>query len=233
MMTIKLEDGKTVINVPQSWSEIKLEDYEKWFNIEPQNRRDEVEMVARICNIESALLLEYPTQLFDTIADSLRFIFEPHSFEPSHQITIDEETFMIAFSDNLSLAEWIDIELVFEDSNAPKLSSILSILCRPTGEIYDNKKSESRLSLFASLTMDKALPLLAFFLQRNNELETISNLYSQIKEQAEEYLQHIQDFAESGDGTKSLPIWQRIKYYCLTKFLKNRLSKYLASSSTN
>ncbi len=232
MMTITLDDGKSVIEVPQSWDEIRLEDYEEWFDTEPKTRKDEIMLVAQICKTDPALLLENPTKLFDTIADCLHFVFEPHSYEATNKIKIDGMEYCIAFTDELTLAEWIDIELVFESDEKKKLSSILSILCRPFAETYDTKRCEERAALFSSLGMDKILPLLAFFLHRNNELKTISNLYSQIKEQTEEYLQHIQDFAENGDGIKSLPTWQKIKFFCLKRFLKNRLSKFSDSFFT-
>ena len=80
--------------------------------------------------------------------------------------------------------------------------------------------------------MDKALPLLAFFLFQNEKLKTISSLYFQAQKEMKLYRQSIQDFAENGAGIKSLPIWQRIKYYCLTKYLQNRLSKFSDSYFT-
>lgn len=231
MIAITLEDGK-IINVPQSWSEIRLGDYEKWFTHEPQNRSDEVKLIADICGIDVNTLLEKPTQLFDIIADSLHFIFSTEACEPNNTIEIEGQSYLISFSDELTLAEWIDIELVFENENPNRLSEILSILCRPAGETYDSKQSEKRKTIFENLTMDKALPLLAFFLFQNERLKTISSLYSQVRKEVKLYQHSIRDFAESGAGIKSLPIWQRIKYYCLTKYLQNRLSKFSDSYFT-
>lgn len=231
MITITLEDEKT-INVPQSWNEIRLGDYEKWFRCEPQNRSDEVKLVADICGIDSNVLLEKPTQLFDTISDSLSFIFNTETYEPSNIVEIEGKNYIISFSDELTLAEWIDIETTFESEKSDRLTEILSILCRPEGEVYDHKQSEKRKDIFSNLTMDKALPLLAFFLFQNEKLETISSLYFQTQKEVKLYQQSIQDFLENGVGIKSLPIWQKIKYYCLTKYLQNRLSKYSDSYFT-
>lgn len=231
MIEITLEDGKT-INIPQSWSEIRLGNYEKWFIHEPQNRSDEVKLIADICGIDVDVLLEKPTQLFDIISDSLGFIFNTETCEPSNTIEIENRNYVISFSDELTLAEWIDIESVFESNSSNRLSEILSILCRPPGEIYDSKQSEKRKIIFENLTMDKVLPLLAFFLFQNEKLKTISSLYFQAQKEMKLYQQSIQDFAENGAGIKSLPIWQRIKYYCLTKYLQNRLSKFSDSYFT-
>lgn len=231
MITITLEKD-VVINVPQTWSEIRLGEYEKWFSNEPETRADEVKLIADICGIDATVLLERPTQLFDIISDSLNFVFSTELAEPSNIVNIEGQEYIISFSDELTLAEWIDIESAFESRNTSRLSEILSILCRPAGEMYDNKKSEERKTLFQQLTMDKALPLLAFFLFRNERFETISSLCSTARKEINLYQQYIRDFAESGDGIKSLPIWQRIKYYCLTKYWLNQLSKYSRSFST-
>jgi len=231
MMTIKLE-GDKLIKVPRSWSEIRLCDYEKWFGTEPQTKTDQVEYVAGICNIDKELLLESPAQVFDIVTDAASFLFTDYTGEPANTISIDGTEYIISFTDELTLGEWVDIEGVFESGEQSKLSEILSILCRPAGETYDSKRSESRRPLFANLTMDKAMPLLAFFLLRKERSEKISSLCSQIEEQVSRYLLLIRDSAANGAGIKSLPIWQRIKYCCLTGYLQNRLSKFSASSST-
>jgi len=233
MMTITFNDGKHQIQVPQSWNEITLGNYEKWFGMEFLTRYDQIQYIANICNIEAEVLLESPSQIFKVISDTVGFVFTEFEGESANSIDIDGVKYSISFSDDLTLAEWVDIESAFDNRSNSRLSEILSILCRPVGETYDSKRSETRRNMFADLTMDKALPLLAFFLQRSEESEKISNLYSQVKHQADLYLELIHNFAENGDGTKSLPIWQRIKFYFLTKFLKKKLSRFLDSFSIN
>ena len=232
MMTITLDNDQKIINVPQSWSEIRLGDYEKWFDTEPKTRLDEIRLIAEICGVDAAILLDNPTQLFDIVAESVGFIFGENTCQPSNKIEIEGQTYVVAFTDELSLAEWIDVESVFENAVRSRLSEILSILCRPVGEVYDSKRSESRRQMFAALSMDKAMPLLTIFLHRNELSETISNLCSQVEDQASLYLLHTRDFVENGAGIKSLPIWQRIKFYFLMKYLKRQLSKFSDSFST-
>jgi len=233
MITITFDEAKKKIDVPQSWNDIRLGDYEKWFATEPSTRLEQIHYIAGICNIDAELLLDSPTQVFDVVYDNIRFIFDENAGGPDNRVGIDGCEYVISFSDELTLAEWVDIESVFESDSSARLSEILSILCRPAGEIYDNKVSSARRDMFAKLTMDKALPLLAFFLLRNEQSERITSLYSRIKDQVSLYLDLMRNFAASGDGIKSLPIWQRIKFWFLMKFLQKRLSKFLGFSSIN
>lgn len=229
MITLSFDDQQ--IQVPQSWADIRLGDYEQWFRAEPTTRSEQIQLVANICQIDVNLLLNNPTQVFDTIMDIVAFVFEEYMGEAANRIEINGTQYSISFTDELTLAEWVDLESVFETENESRLSEILSILCRPVGERYDSKVSDSRKEVFTNLTMDKALPLLAFFLQQNERSQIAFNLYSETKEMVDQYLQLIQNFVENGDGTKSLPTWQRIKYYFLMKSLKKKLSKCSAFCS--
>lgn len=234
MVTLAFDDQQ--ISIPQSWEDIKLGNYEQWFAAEPRNRIEQVQLVADICGIDSDILLDNPTQLFDTVYDIVGFAFANYDCEPSHTVSLGGQTYIISQTEDLTLAEWVDIESIFESESASRLSDTLSILCRPVGEAYDSKVSEARKALFYDLSMDKAMPLLAFFLQQKERLQSVSNLYSKVTEQGDLCLRLIRGFAESGAGTKSLPIWQRIKYFFLMKFLKRQLSKcsdFFSTVSTN
>lgn len=229
MITLSFDDKQ--ISIPQSWRDIRLGEYERWFRIEPENRREQIQLVANVCGIDANLLLNNPTQIFDTIFDIVKFVFDEYKGEVLNRIEIEGGAYSIAFTEELTLAEWVDIESVFESDSESRLSDILSILCRPMGESYDSRKSESRKEIFSNLSMDKALPLLAFFLQQRERFQNVSNLYSEVRQQVDQYLHLTRSFVENGDGIKLLPIWQRIKFYFLMKSLKKQLSKCSAFSS--
>ncbi|PXV69123.1 hypothetical protein CLV62_101392 [Dysgonomonas alginatilytica] len=223
MITLSFDDKQ--ISIPQSWSDIRLGDYERWFQIEPKDRLEQIQLIANVCSIDVELLLKNPTQIFDTIVDIVKFVFEEYRGEALNRIEVDGITYTVSFTEELTLAEWVDMESVFESDSESRLSDILSILCRPIGESYDSKISEGRKELFSNLSMNNALPLLAFFLRQKERFQNVSNLYSEVKEQADRYLLLTRNFVENGDGTKSLPIWQRIRFYFLMKSLKKQLSK--------
>lgn len=230
MVTLAFDEQQ--ISVPQSWEDIKLEHYEKWFSFEPRNRIEQVQLVADICGIDSEILLDNPTRFFDTVYDIVRFAFDNYECPPSHTIEYEGKIYLISGAENLTLAEWVDIESVFDSDSPSRLSDILSILCRPLGEVYDAKIADARKEIFRNITMDKAMPLLAFFLQQRERFQTVSNLYSEVSQQQNHCLSLIRGFVGSGGGTKLLPIWQRIKFYFLMRFLKKQLSRFSDFFST-
>ncbi len=222
---VKISFDGQEIAVPESWKDIRLADYERYMMRNPTNKVEQVELVASICGINAEVFLNNPTQLFDVVAQMVAFVFQDFEGDAKNTLWIDNVEYRISFTDELTLAEWVDIESVFEEESEERLSSILSILCRPISEVYDNKKADERKEMFKNLTMDNVLPLLAFFLLQKKKSQAVLNLYSEVKEEVNQYLHLIHSFVESGDGIKSLPIWQRIKYYYLMRSLKKQLSK--------
>jgi len=87
MITIELDKEKK-IKIPQSWTEVILRNYEKWFDFEPNNRLEQVKYIAGICNIEEDMLLESPTQIFDIIVENINFLFDDLQDNPSNSIKI-------------------------------------------------------------------------------------------------------------------------------------------------
>ncbi len=227
---MKLEFNGTTLDIPTSWSEIKLCDYERWFMSEPKEQMEYVEFVANVCQVEAQTLLDSPSEVFNIMVEAISFISD-QDFEPVNHVEIDGKKYFVSFSDDLTLAEWVDVEAVLDGDSDTKISETLAILCRPAGEKYNTKTAHGRKDVFRNLTCDKVLPLIAFFLYKKRESETILNLCSMVKARIDQLLKDTNLLAESGDGIKSLPIWQRIKYYFLMRYLKKRLSKFSDSFS--
>lgn len=228
---MKLEFDDHSLEIPTGWNEIKLADYERWFMTEPKDQMEYVQFVSGICGTDADILLNAPTQVFNIIVEAISFIAN-QDFQPVNYIEIEGEKHFVSFSDDLTLAEWVDVEATLESESQSKISEILAILCRPVGEKYNTKTAEKRKEVFRQLTCDKVLPLIAFFLFKKRQSEKILSLCSTVKDRTDQLLKDINHFAESGDGIKSLPIWQKIKYYFLTRYLKRQLSKYSDSFST-
>lgn len=228
---IRIEMGDTSFRIPDNWGDIRLGDYEKWFNQSPDNKLDYIKFVADICKIDVNLLINSPAQLFDIISQSTEFVFNTE-VTPSNKVRIEGNDYYIAPSDKLTLGEWVDIESTIESDSETKISEILAVICRPAGEAYDIEKMELRKAMFRNLTCEKALPLIAFFLRRKKESEMISNLYLEIQTQATQFLKDTKTFAQNGGGIKQLPIWQRIRYTYLTRSLEKQLSKFSDFYST-
>lgn len=221
---MKIEFNDIKLDIPESWEEIRLADYEKWHLQRPETKQEQVQFVADVCGIDAEMLLESPTQLFNVISNAIQFIFDNEAL-PAGKVTIGGEEYFISLSDKLTLGEWIDVDAVINSDSTSKLSELLAILCRPAGESYNADLTELRAAMFGNLTCDKALPLISFFLFRKKKSEEILNHYSTVVAQANQFLKDTEAFAQNGDGIRRLPIWQRIRYTCLIRSLRKELSK--------
>ena len=228
---MKIEFDNVKLDIPTSWGDINLSDYEKWYLLKPENRFEMVQYVADICKIDAKLLMQSPTQIFDIISDAIHFVFD-QDFEPQNKCNIDGTDYFISFSDKLTLGEYVDIESVLESDSDNKLSELLAILCRPAGEKYNPDLTEERSLLFKNISCDKVLPLISFFLLKKKKSDEILNHCLTVTAQAELFLKDIGTFVQSGDGIKRFPIWQRIRYIYLTRSLEKQLSKFSDFSST-
>lgn len=228
----RIEIDKVVIDVPETWDDITLGFYETWFFKTPVTRLEKVELVAEICKIDPAILLNYPVGLTNLIIDTLDFVFRETTTPPSPSIVVEDVRYTIPITEVLTTACWIDAEEVQKEKVAV-LSNILAIVCLPDGETYDPHKSEERRKMFAELKVSEVLPLLSFFLHYKKMLETRSTMFSQVREAANLYVNSTGSFPNVGGGTKLLRTWREVRYYALTKWLRYRLRKYLRSLDTS
>ena len=227
---LRIEFNEQTISVPDSWADITLADYEKWFMHQSGERVQDVKLIAGICKLDADMLMESPRQLYDTISNAVQFVFDTN-FEPSDTLNIKGKDYIIPLADKITLGEWIDVESILDSDSESKISEILAIVCRPAGESYNVETAKERKELFRSLPCDKALPLLTFFLRRNSASKEISAHYSQVVAQANRFLGDTKTFVINGGGIKQLPIWQRIRFICLTRSLEKQLSKFSDFSS--
>lgn len=116
---------------------------------------------------------------------------EPEAKEPTNKIEISKETYQINFMEKLKTGEYVSVDNILKaDSN--DYASILAILCRKEGEIYDSKFEaelfEQRKKMFEEQPITKILPIIGFFLNLYILLVTPSRLFSKVEEE----LNHIQ-----------------------------------------
>jgi hypothetical protein len=228
---MKIEFNDVKMEIPESWEEIKLSTYEKFYLQSPATKQEQVMFVAGLCGIDANILMESPVQVFNTIAGVVDFVFDSE-LPPSNVAKIDGVAYSVSFADKLTLGEWVDVESVIGGESEHKLSELLAILCRPIGEKYNPDLAGERVEMFKNLSCGKALPLIGFFLSKKKKSEEILNLYLMAAAQADQFLKDTKAFVTSGDGIKQLPIWQRIRYIYLTRSLEKQLKKFLDFSFT-
>lgn len=228
---LKIKIGDVYGYIPQSWSEVTLGEYEQWSRYQTEDDTNYLGLVAAICKVDVALLMDISVDEFDVIRNALRFMTETE-VEPSPRIEIDGQAYTVSPSDKLTLGEWVDIDAIMAGGSDSRISEMLAVVCRPPGEKYDPDTAAARGDIFRRLTCDKALAPVNFFLLRKKKSDEILNLYSEVVDQAVRFVRDTERFVTNGDGIKLLPIWQRIRYTFLMKSLKKQLSKFSDFSST-
>lgn len=220
-----------VISVPTDWTEIKLKHYEEFYQIKPENLRDRVALVARICNYDADKLLNLPAEMFNIIVDQSFFIFEEFKTDPSAKVTVNGTTYVIPIEEKLSLGAYIDADET-QKAGENVISGILAIVCRPAGEAYDDELTEVRAAMFGELPMSDIWPLLAFFLQCRAASEKHTQAFTNLMQAAELLPRNMRHFLNPGAGTNLSQIWLIIKYYILMLLLRFRLRRLSRSRNT-
>lgn len=227
---LKIEINGVKVSVAEGWDEITLGEYEQWGLFQSGDEANYLQLIAAICKVDPKTLMNISVDEFGIIREALRFATETE-VEASPQIEIDGTIFSVSPSDKLTLGEWVDIDAIMASRSTTKISEMLAVVCRPPGENYDADKVQSRYDMFRSLTCDKALAPVNFFLLKKKRSDEILNLYSEVVAQAVRFVQDTEHFVTNGDGIKLLPIWQKIRFTFLMKSLKKQLSKFSDFSS--
>lgn len=232
MIIIKIDSIQ--YQVPECWEDVQLADYERWFDFTADSKQKEVELISLISHIPLDTLSNLPLSFYTEVMEMVDFAFAGNEYKPSNQILIDGEVYSIATKDELTLAQYVDVEATFEEEdNDSKLSEILAIVCLKRNERYDSKMLKEKKKIFQDLNMNQVFPLLAFFLQLKKNLLKITTFYSRVVEQANQFADLIRTSAENGDGTKLLPNYQKIRYRRLMKSLTKQLSRFSTSYVIN
>ena len=181
-------------NVPTSWDGISLKKFQeinKYYS-DKYKEYDVSEIIHIMTDKTIDEVNELPAEFLQVIMEKLSFIEkEPEVKEPTNKIEISKETYQINYMEKLKTGEYVSVDNILKaDSN--DYASILAILCRKEGEIYDSKFEaelfEERKKMFEEQPITKILPIIGFFLN----LYMMSVIPSQLYFQVEEELNHIQ-----------------------------------------
>lgn len=228
----KIQYLDETIEVPTGWHEVKLRAYEQHYKTQPQNLREKVVLIAKICEIDENMLLAWPSDAFISIAASTAFIFQPHTAEAKPSIKIGDVTYVIAVEEKLSLGAYIDADEVLKEQDRA-LSQMLAITCRPAGEAYNPDLVDQRAEMFAGLSMEEVQPLLSFFLLCRDASEARTTAFTNLVQAVDLLPRNIRSSRKPGAGISLSQTWQAIKYYCLITLLRYRLRKFSRLYNSN
>ena len=190
------------ITVPKGWNEITLkqwQDIQRLYDSTDGNEKFDVRDVIHILTNKTVdEINELPYEFLEKITDILSFMAQsPTDDKPTNKIIIDGEEYVVNIMEKLKTGEYVATQMALKNDKFD-YASLLAILCRKNGEIYDStfeaEEFEKRKELFEQQPITKILPIISFFLQSY----VVSQIPSQLSSALEEGLNLIQkDFETS------------------------------------
>ena len=206
-------DNENVIDlgkwtVPTKWEDVTLEMFqkiEKYYSDKDKNF-DVREVLDIFTDHTRDEIDQLPINFTDKLLNELSFLKEqPDYGDASPKIEIDGEEYCINVMEKLKTGEYVAIDTILK-SDPHDYISILAVLCRKNGEIYDSKFEaevfEERQKLFAKQPVMKIMPLVSFFLNLYIVRMTHFQLYSEVEEGLNLIQQNI-------DNSENLGVFKR------------------------
>ena len=154
------------VQLPTKWEDITLEQFQELMRIYNEEDRDILDIVSLFSKKDKNELRQMPAEFVETMIVHLQFMNCKLDAEPISSIVIDGNLYKLNYMEKLKMGEWVDSETVMQ-ADKYDYSSLLGILCRLDGEVYDDdfiaNKLDKRIEMFKQLSITKALGLLNFF----------------------------------------------------------------------
>ena len=220
-------DNENVIDlgkwtVANKWDDVTLEMFQKIEKYYSDKDKDfDVREVLDIFTDHTRDEIDQlPINFTDKLLNELSFLKEqPKYGDASPKIEIDGEEYCINVMEKLKTGEYVAIDTILK-SDPHDYISILAVLCRKNGEIYDSKFEaevfEDRQKLFAKQSIIKIMPLISFFLNLYILRMTHSQLYSEVEEGLNLMEQNI-------DNSENLGVFKRLYLNSQMKKLRKLL----------
>ena len=187
--------------VPKDWNEITLkqwQDIQRLYDSTDGNEKFDVRDVIHILTNKTVdEINELPYEFLEKITDILSFMAQsPTDDKSTNKIIIDGEEYAVNIMEKLKTGEYVATQMALKNDKFD-YASLLAILCRKNGEIYDStfeaELFDKRRMMFEQQPITKILPIISFFLQSY----VVSQIPSQLSSALEEGLNLIQKDLET------------------------------------
>lgn len=210
------------IKVPTKWEEVTLSQFQKLVEVY-DNKGEIIDILEVLTNVSKRDLKQLPMDIIDKIMAHLQFMNIPLKAEPDNKININGDEYKINYMEKLKFLEFVDSETALKSKD---YVTMLAILCRKEGEIYDDDfiadKLDQRTKMFENLPVTEAFILINFFLKLNLQSRLYSPKYLEIsKDQVRQLLKLIKNSVKAGDGGIFSTLQLMIKLRKLEKQLKS------------
>ena len=158
------------ITVPTSWDEITLKQFITLMKLQEEEGKEEpsiVDIMAVLTGTDKKYIYSLPSDFANTIMAHLLFLNKPLKEEPKAEVIIDGNLYKINYMEKLKFGEYTDANTVMANDKFD-YASLLAILCRREGEIYDDdyiaEHLDERTEMWNNQPITKVYPLVCFFL---------------------------------------------------------------------
>ena len=193
------------ITVPTSWDEITLKQFITLMKLQEEEGKEEpsiVDIMAVLTGTDKKYIYSLPSDFANTIMAHLLFLNKPLKEEPKAEVIIDGNLYKINYMEKLKFGEYTDANTVMANDKFD-YASLLAILCRREGEIYDDdyiaEHLDERIELWNDQPITVVYPLVCFFLLLSGLSGKHLQDYMTEGEQAiDQLLTHIEDSLKNG-----------------------------------
>ncbi len=199
MENIELGNYKVATN----WDDVTLDMWERYIRKADETEDKNVDVITMLecfSDIPRDVINQIPTDLFEKILNKMEFIKDEPNQEPSNKITIDGEEYLINNLEKLRVKEYLDLQTIIENDKF-NYSFILALLCRQKDEVYDEEfissKMEKRAEMFNKTSINKVMPILAFFLNLWVTSRILTQNYSMIDKFKSELIEDVRNMRNS------------------------------------
>lgn len=197
------------ITVPTSWEQITLGQFVKLMRLQEEENKEDVSLIdimAVLTGTDKKYIYSLPSDFANTIMAHLLFLNKPLKEEPKAEVIIDGNLYKINYMEKLKFGEYTDANTVMANDKFD-YASLLAILCRREGEIYDDdyiaEHLDERIEMWNDQPITVVYPLVCFFLTLSvvsgKHLQDFMTEGEQVIDQS---LTHIENSLKSGEVKK-------------------------------
>lgn len=193
------------ITVPTSWEQITLGQFIKLMRLQEDENKTDISLIdimAVLTGTDKKYIYSLPSDFANTIMAHLLFLNKPLKEEPKAEVIIDGNLYKINYMEKLKFGEYTDANTVMANDKFD-YASLLAILCRREGEIYDDdyiaEHLDERTEMWNNQPITKVYPLVCFFLTLSAlSGKHLEHFMTEGEQVIDQLLTHIEDSLRSG-----------------------------------
>ena len=193
------------ITVPTSWEQITLGQFVKLMRLQEEENKEDVSLIdimAVLTGTDKKYIYSLPSDFANTIMAHLLFLNKPLKEEPKAEVIIDGNLYKINYMEKLKFGEYTDANTVMANDKFD-YASLLAILCRREGEVYDDdyiaEHLDERTEMWNNQPITKVYPLVCFFLTLSVlSGKHLEHFMTEGEQAIDQSLTHIEDSLKNG-----------------------------------